>query len=128
MTPLPTSAPARPAAAVPAGTASLVQEDDEEAAAGPFDNVISTIETIIENLRQEGNSDMDRKQFCADSQAQNLNEWMAAKAALDTLKSGSRMAETAIAELDTQTEYFKAERTILMKKLAELNADFKNEE
>lgn len=85
----------------------MVQEDS--ANSGPFDEVTAMIKSLVASLKEEANKDTDRQQYCADSQAENLNERIKSKDALDKLTAEVRWAKTAISRLDTEIKFLKAE-------------------
>jgi len=103
----------------------MVQEDSTNG--GPFDDVTAMIKNLVTSLKDEANADTNRQQWCADNQAENLNDRVKAKDALDSLTSEVRWAKTAISRLDTEISFLKAEVPRLQKAGAQCVADIKSE-
>merc|ERR1719362_2847703 len=103
----------------------MVQEDSTNG--GPFDDVTAMIKSLVASLKDEANADVNRQQWCADNQAENLNERVKAKDALDSLTAEVRWAKTAMTRLDTEMVFLKAEVPRLQKAGAQCIADIKSE-
>merc|ERR1719433_630998 len=103
----------------------MVQEDSTNG--GPFDDVTTMIKSLVASLKDEANADVNRQQWCADNQAQNLNERVKAKDVLDSLIAEVRWATTAITRLDTEIGFLEAEVPRLQKAGEQCVADIKSE-
>mmetsp|Transcript_36142 Transcript_36142/g.71458 ORF Transcript_36142/g.71458 Transcript_36142/m.71458 type:complete len:726 (+) Transcript_36142:92-2269(+) len=103
----------------------MVQEDGTNG--GPFDDVTAMIKSLVVSLKDEANQDVNRQQWCADNQAENLNERINAKDELDTLTSEVRWATTAITRLDTEIGFLQAEVPRLQKAGAQCVKEIKYE-
>lgn len=103
----------------------MVQEDSTNG--GPFDDVTAMIKSLVASLKDAANADVNRQQWCADNQAENLNERVKAKDALDSLTSEVRWATTAITRLDTEIGFLDAEVPRLQKASAQCVTDVKSE-
>jgi len=103
----------------------MVQEDSTNG--GPFDDVTAMIKSLVASLKDEANADVNRQQWCADNQAENLNERVKAKDALDSLTAEVRWAKTAMTRLDTEISFLEAEVPRLEKAGAKCVADINSE-
>lgn len=76
---------------------------------GPFDGVVQMIEALVASLRNEGNEDVDRSQWCLESGGRSQHEQAAAKASIGALTSSVHWAKATISKLDDQITFDEAE-------------------
>lgn len=76
---------------------------------GPFESVAQMIRNLISSLRAEANQDVTRGQWCAESQAENVRERLAAQNRLDSLASEARWAKAARARLEGEISFLEGE-------------------